>query len=594
MMSNTKLLYPYILIILQLLVISCSTKPESQVSVKETMDNTVSRFYSDFDLSQLDTIGNDFILKFLSEEDKNVLSTGYWVFEANVPVRVSLMRDSAQQVVPFWLEEAGFQETPLRVKNAHSVYEVWQKDFEAGRINLGINGFDKHRPVYFISVGTQNPEDHLEVNPIFPEQQHFETMQAGAFTYHDWDGLTLTEVPDELNGQVLLTTIRGRAREAHLIGAFRTTDFPSSDHPDQVLLTWSGDPETTMDVQWRSSTAVDQGAVSYWIKGSQDTITSGAEKFIMEDRLLQNDRFIHRFTARLTDLQPGTSYEYRVSGDGKDYSDIYGFTTSKREASGFSFLWTGDVHNSETWGEMMQEAYAKHPESAFYIAAGDLVNTGLHRDDWDQLFAYPGDVFANIPFMAVPGNHDSQDGLGAWMYQEMFSYPENGPDAAMAELTYAFQYQNALFLMIDVTLPIAEQTGWIKEQLSSAEAEWKFAVFHFPPYNSIEFYQDIIDEWGPLFDSYHVDMVISGHFHYYLRTKPIHAGKVVTGPADGTIYLMSVGTTGKNKEMKPADYAEVQFGADHLYQHVEIDGRRLRYTSYDLDGKLLDSLEISK
>lgn len=243
---------------------------------------------------------------------------------------------------------------------------------------------------------------------------------------------------------------------------------------------------------------------------------------------------------------------------------------------------------------MMHEAYERHPESAFYIAAGDLVNTGLYRDDWDQLMMYPGEVFAHIPFMAVPGNHDSQDGLGAWMYQDMFSYPDNGPADEMSELTYSFTYQNALFLMIDVTLPIAEQTKWIEQQLSTSQEDWKFAVFHFPPYNSIEFYHDIIGEWGPLFDEYHVDMVMSGHFHYYLRTKPIYNGGPVASPAEGTIYLMSVGTTGKNKDMKPAEYAALQFGADHLYQHVEINGNTLRYTSYGADGEVKDSLLIQK
>lgn len=578
--------------ILHLLMVSCSA-PMPEQSVKEVMDKVVSRFYSDFNLSQLDTIGTDFILQYLSEEEKNVLSTEYWVFEVNVPVTVSVMRDSAQQVAPFWLEETGFQKTPLRVKNSHSVYEVWQKDFEAGRVNLGINGFDKHRPVYFISVVAQDMEDELQITPVFPEQQHFETMEIGAFTYHDWSGLTMTEVPEELEGQVLFTTIRGRAREAHLIGAFRNTDFPSSEKPDQVLLTWSGDPETTIDIQWRTSSSVDKGVVEYWVRDSGDTLTMSAERFVMEDRLLQNDRFVYRFTAKVTGLEAGTTYEYRVGSDGA-LSDVYHFSTSKSGTNAFSFLWTGDVHNSEAWGNMMKDAYQRHPESAFYIAAGDLVNTGLYRNDWDQLMMYPGDVFAHIPFMAVPGNHDSQDGLGAWMYQEMFSYYDNGPSEGMSELTYSFAYQNALFLMIDVTQPIEEQTAWIEDQLKSSKQEWKFAVFHFPPYNSVEFYQDIIDEWGPLFDRYHVDMVISGHFHYYLRTKPIHAGKVEDNPAEGTIYLMSVGTTGKNKEMKPAEYAEIQFGADHLYQHVEIVGSSLRYTSYGADGETKDSLLIQK
>lgn len=577
-----------------LTAISCSTPTEYQKSVKETMDEVVSRFYTDFDKSQLDTIGDDFILRYMSDEEKNVLASAYWVFEVNVPVTVSLMRDAAQEVPPYWLMEEGFEKTELKVTNSHSDYEVWQKDYQAGKVALGINGFDKHRPVYFLSLGAQFPDDKLEIHPIFPAHQHFQTMETGAFTYHDWDELVLTAVPEQLKGQTLLSTIRGRAREAHLIGAFRTSDFPSSDRPDQVLLTWSGDPTTTMDIQWRTSAAIENGTVYYWSEGSKDTLSAKAEKYIMEDRLLQNDRFINRFTAQLTKLEPGTSYGYRIATDGPEVSDIHHFTTSTSDPAPFSFLWTGDVHNSEIWGNMMQEARVKHPESAFYMVAGDLVNTGLYRNDWDQLMAYPGDVFAGMPFMAAPGNHDSQDGLGAWMYKEMFSYPDNGPSSEMSELTYSFNYQNALFLMIDATFPVEDQTEWIAEQLASSQADWKFAVFHFPPYNSIEFYQDIIDQWGPLFDQYHVDMVMGGHFHYYLRTKPIYNGEIVANPAEGTLYLMSIGTTGKNKEMKSADYVEIQFAADHLFQHVEIDGNTLRYSSYGVEGERKDSFVINK
>lgn len=581
-------------LLIYLATTSCSTPTESRTSVSEVMDDVVSRFYSDFNRAQLDTIGEPFILQYLSEEEKDVLGSKYWNLKVNVPVTVSLMTDTDQDQAPFWLEDAGFLPTALEVQNVHSVYEVWQKNYTPGEINLGISGFDKHRPVYFLSIGTQNPEDKLEITPVFPTQQHFQTMEKGSFTYRDWDELILTEVPEELTGHTLLSTIRGRARESHLIDAFRTTDFPSSEQPDQVLLTWSDDPTTSMDVQWRASASVDHGTVHYWREGNSDTLSVKAGKFVMEDRLLQNDRFIHRFTAELEDLQPGTSYGYRIGSEIQESSKPHHFTTSKSEPAPFSFLWTGDVHNSEVWGEMMQKARVKHPESAFYMAAGDLVNTGLYRDDWDKLMAYPGEVFTEIPFMAVPGNHDNQDGLGAWMYREMFSYPENGPSKEMHELTYAFNYQNALFLMIDATFPVEEQTEWIEKQLASSQADWKFAVFHFSPYNSIAFYEDIIDEWGALFDRYHLDIVMGGHFHYYLRTKPLNDSKIVASPAEGTLYIMSIGATGKNKEMKPAPYAELQFAADHLYQHVEIAGNRLQYTSYGVDGEVKDQFRIDK
>lgn len=558
------------------------------------MDQIVSRFYQDFNKSQLDTISHDFILQYLSEDEKASLSTKYWDFEINVPATVSLMRDKAQEKVPFWLEEAGFEKSALEVKNSQTTYEVWQKKYEAGRVNLGINGFDKHRPVYFVAIGSLDNNDSLQITPVFPEHQHFQTMKEGSFTYHDWDGLTLDEIPEALQGQVLLSTIRGRAREAHLVNAFRETKFPSSEMPDQILLTWSGDASTTMDIQWRSGISVKEGKIRYWIKEAKGILETSAEKYRMEDRLLQNDRSVNRFTAKLKNLKPGTTYEYQVINHGNIFSDKYTFTTAKAEPSSFSFIWTGDVHNSEIWGNMLLDALDKHPTAKFFMAAGDLVNTGLYRDDWDELLHYPSKVFASIPFMAVPGNHDSQDGLGAWMYQEMFSYPDHAPSPSMTELTYSFLYQNAFFLMIDATFPIGEQSEWIEEQLANSNADWKFAMFHFPPYNSIEFYEEIIAEWGPLFDKYHVDMVMSGHFHYYMRSKPLNAGKLVESPAEGTLYLMSIGTTGKNQEMKEAPYAAFQFGGDHLYQHVEINGKSLNYTAYNLEGRPVDHLVINK
>lgn len=89
-------------------------------------------------------------------------------------------------------------------------------------------------------------------------------------------------------------------------------------------------------------------------------------------------------------------------------------------------------------------------------------------------------------------------------------------------------------------------------------------------------------------------MVMSGHFHYYMRSKPLNAGKLVESPAEGTLYLMSIGTISKNQEVKEAPYAALQFGGDHLYQHVEINGRTLIYTSYDLEGRSRDQLTINK
>ena len=70
---------------------------------------------------------------------------------------------------------------------------------------------------------------------------------------------------------------------------------------------------------------------------------------------------------------------------------------------------------------MLLKANKKHEETAFYSIAGDMVSTGLYRSEWDELFGYSKDVFSYKPLMPVLGNHDRQDGLGSWMYYELFA-----------------------------------------------------------------------------------------------------------------------------------------------------------------------------
>lgn len=134
------------------------------------MDEVITRLYSEVPAEKYASIDDDFMLNFLAMEEKEILATQYQYFTVNVPARVSLMRSKSQEVVPFWMENSGFVKTDMTVKNDNYEYEVWQKDFDAGRVNLGINGFDMHRVVYFICVGPQKAGEALEIPDYYPAQ----------------------------------------------------------------------------------------------------------------------------------------------------------------------------------------------------------------------------------------------------------------------------------------------------------------------------------------------------------------------------------------------------------------------------------------
>lgn len=570
---------------------SCAQQVREQ-SVREIMDKTFTKLYRTMNSKELSAIDESKALSLFSKEELHVLATRHWMFDVNVPVVVSVMRSAHQKIVPFWLPENGFIKTNMTVKNAQTSYEVWQKSFGAGPVGLGINGFEDYTLHYFVSVAPQNSKDQLTLTNFTPSNQFVGVMDIGAFTYHDWDELVLTEVPADLKGQKLLTTIRGRGVESYLVGAFRKSSYPSSSKPDQVMLTWSSDPSTGMDVQWRTDTTVAEGIVKYREKGSKQEISVKASRYRMEDRVLMNDRYINRFTAELRNLKPGTAYEYQVVPQ-EAWSDEYSFTTPAKDNQ-FAFIWFGDTHFSPKFGALFNKVEKEHPDAAFYSIAGDLVSDGLHRDQWDDLLEYSKNIIPRKPLMSVLGNHDSRYGLGALMFRELFSYPKNGPAGIPPEQTYSFEYKNALFLMIDCTSPIEIQSSWIEEQLARSKATWKFAMFHFPPYNWEEPYYNIQKAWVPIFDKYHVDMVMSGHLHYYMRSNPMKEGKVVKSFKDGTVYAISIGIPTDYDKITDEPYAAVRSLKGTLYQYVKIENNQLTYTSVDFENELIDSFTVKK
>ena len=578
---------------LVILLVGNSSASQQEKNVKTVIDRVITDLYQSASQSDLAQLNLAKVMSLFSKEELNILATTHWTFDANVPVIVSVMVNNQQKNIPFWLEESGFIKTSLSMKNEQTTYQVWQKSFSAGKIGLGVNGFENGLALhYFVSVAPQNPLDQLQLSNFYPSNQQVGILKNGASTYRDWDELVLQEVPETMQGQQLLNTTRGRSSESHLVGAFRSSPYPSSNLPDQIIQTWSSSPENSIDLQWRTNTTTNASELKYKEKGSSIIMKIEAEKVRLEDRMLMNDRYTFHYTAKLKNLKPGTTYQFQIASQDK-WPEAQMFSTASKDNS-FSFLWFGDTHFSPKFGEILHKGWKTHPDAAFFSIVGDLVSDGLNRDQWDALYNYTTETAIKIPFMSVPGNHDNRAGLGAKLYCDLFSYPFNGPDSVPKEQTYSFTYKNTLFLMIDATSPIDAQTPWIEQQLANSKATWKIAMFHFAPYNREEPYTDIQKAWVPLFDKYHVDMVYGGHLHYYMRSKPMKGGKVVASYRDGTIYLISVGIPNRDQPFEKEPYAEVTNSQGHLFQYVKINGNHLYLEAVNMQGKVIDTFVLNK
>ena len=573
-------------------------------SVGAVVDQVRDKLKEEYSQQELLDLTVDQVLAFLTPEEKRVLGTEHLTFRVNVPAIVSIGVDTRVVGEDFWLEANGFEPTDLKVTVDGGERAVWRKRVGAGPVGLGIHAFSDDGYHYFVMIAPAVPGTDLRVTDIEPAEHTLGVAALGAPTLAGRGDKVFTDLPEELDGQVLIRGSNRREQAAHLVDYFRRTEYPSSTAPDQILLTWSDDPRTTQTVQWRTSTEVDTGEVMYSKEWAWNPVPMEAgSRVVAETRALTtpslvNDWSIHRHTAVIHHLEPDTTYRYAV-GDGspEGWSDVAEFTTAPATAESFSFLYMGDAQKGlDEWGALTEAAFTRHPDVRFLTLAGDLINRGGQRNEWDSFFHNGAGLFGRRAFVPTIGNHEMYQ-MYPGLYLDEFTLRENGPAGVTPERAYAFEYSNALFVVLDSNLPPETQAAWLEEQLASTSATWKFAVFHHPIYSSKSSRDnpELRKQWGALFDKHHVDLVLQGHDHAYLRTHPMRGEKPVASPNEGTVYVVS-NAGSKYYDQDARDYSAVGFTKLSTYQVIDIDlaENRLTYRAVNADGKVIDQFTIDK
>ncbi|MBI1321520.1 MAG: hypothetical protein GC168_21585 [Candidatus Hydrogenedens sp.] len=566
-------------------------------SIQDTMSGIIERLKTTEKPEDLTRLRVRHVVDVLTHDERAAMGRNYWHFEVNAPVVVTVLVSQKQRDLPFWLEEQGYTKQAYTLDADENTFDAWEMQFDAGAIGLGFSALDGFEPHYLVALRAQEAGAEVKIAEMYPKRHTVGKLTAGAFMFSDDFDRKVESVPADLDGALLLRPLRRGMRDTQLVNVFRNTPYPSSETPEQVVLTWSDDPKTTQTVQWRTSPAVNEGRVWFREAGSEEHQSIDAAMTELVDPFLVNDSVNHRFTATMTGLQPGASYEYRV-GHGDTMTAWTAFETAPAGPEPFRFVYMGDAQNGlDDWGNLVHKCFEKFPDAKFYIMAGDLVNRGIERDDWDSLFHNANDIYDRRQLVPVIGNHECQGNDGPWMYLELFDLPKNGSPAIQPERSYAFEYGNVLFVVLDSNDDIQQQTAWLEERLASTTATWKFVTYHHPAYSSGvgRNNPDVREYWGALFDKYKVDLALQGHDHAYLRTYPMFGGERQPTPADGTIYIVSVSGT-KHYEQGDFDYTEFGMEKVSTYQllDIQVDGDKLVYKAYDIDGEVRDQFVIEK
>ncbi|MEZ6059401.1 MAG: metallophosphoesterase family protein [Planctomycetaceae bacterium] len=384
--------------------------------------------------------------------------------------------------------------------------------------------------------------------------------------------------------------------------------------PDRIVLTWTSDPATTQAVTWRTSTEVTSAVAQIAIADAGPGFPLTAETITASSQALLTDlSTAHYHTVEFRDLHPRTKYAYRV-GDGVNFSEWFHFTTASDQPEPFSFIYFGDAQNDlkSMWSRVIREAYSDAPKAAFFVHAGDLVNRAESDAEWGEWFGAGAWLNAMIPSVPVPGNHEQAKAADdtrrlSHHWRPTFALPQHGP-RGLEETCYTLVYQGVRVVGLNSNEQQQEQAQWLDELLAKNECRWVVCTFHHPIYSTgaDRDNEKLRNLWKPVFDKYHVDLVLQGHDHTYGRTgletplvpQDTAESNVPTGtntrePKTGTVYVVSVSGP-KMYKLQRHPFMKRQAENTQLYQIIHVSGDQLRFEARTAVGELYDAFTLKK
>ncbi|MGH9238146.1 MAG: metallophosphoesterase [Vicinamibacterales bacterium] len=216
----------------------------------------------------------------------------------------------------------------------------------------------------------------------------------------------------------------------------------------------------------------------------------------------------------------------------------------------------------------------------FVVMAGDNMYGGESARDFQKKFEIPYKPLldANVKFYAALGNHDD-----AALQRNYKPFNMNG------ERFYSFKPKDGVrFFALDSNYVDKTQLEWLDKQLAASGSEWKIMFFHHPLYSSGETHGSAELQRGllePLFVKHGVNLVLTGHEHFYERLKP----------QKGIQYFI-IGNSAKLRKGDLSKSDLTLFGTDREYSFMlmEISGDELFFQTINEKGQTIDTGSVRR
>ena len=233
---------------------------------------------------------------------------------------------------------------------------------------------------------------------------------------------------------------------------------------------------------------------------------------------------------------------------------------------------TGDSHQYAVAEKLI--AFRNQFKYEFLLMMGDNTYGGESAKDFERRFELPYKPLldAGLKFYAALGNHDTPN-------QRNYKLFNMG-----GKQYYTFRPKLGVrFFALDSNYMNPEQLTWLKNELEASGSDWKIAFFHHPLYSSGGRHGSdaaLRDQLEPLFLKYSVDVVLSGHDHFYERIKPQKGIYYFVVGGSAKLRQGDIGTTGLTAK---------GFDTGYSFMGVEIVGDEFYFQTISDRGVTVDS-----
>lgn len=275
-----------------------------------------------------------------------------------------------------------------------------------------------------------------------------------------------------------------------------------------------------------------------WVEYGTDTLQLKKARTIRDGQVICNDTHTK---IRLTDLQPGQKYYYRICSQEimlyqaykKEFgetavSPFYTFTLPAAGETDFTAVIFNDLHKTIPTFNALYEQVKDIPYD-FVVFNGDCIDDPANEKEAFYHLSYLCDKVgaSNRPAFFLRGNHEIRNAYSIGL-RDLFDY--------VGDKTYgAFNWGDTRFVMLDCgedkpdttwvyyglndfTGLRNEQVGFLSEELSGRDfrnASRRVLLNHIPVYGNGDDYQPCTQLWGALLAKAPFDINLCAHTHQY-------------------------------------------------------------------------------